>query len=285
MNRSKRGSVICSDMSSASNSLAREFLSDVSHLCNAVDQRVEGREEEEEKTHIAALGQYLIQGRGFILLTKLNSIIDQELTCREDLLTLLLSLLPLVWKIPVDKEKAIDFNLPFSVEICLTKETTLSSLKLTQEKQNIGENVHLSAQASGKLNTSWKNRRQRKTTHRYSSAASNPIYFSQAMDLVHEFIQQQGFKLFEITAIQMEGLCARDTEVNTEASECLKVLINSIMKIISTIKKVKSEQLHQSVCTRKRHRRFKQVAIKKGVCLRKSFRSIYRLYRYCLNPE
>uniref|UniRef100_A0A0F7Z9T4 Lysosomal-trafficking regulator n=1 Tax=Crotalus adamanteus TaxID=8729 RepID=A0A0F7Z9T4_CROAD len=505
-------------MSSASNSLAREFLSDVSHLCNAVDQRVEGREEEEEKTHIAALGQYLIQGRGFILLTKLNSIIDQELTCREDLLTLLLSLLPLVWKIPVDKEKAIDFNLPFSVEICLTKETTLSSLKLTQEKQNIGENVHLSAQASGKLNTSWKNRRQRKTTHRYSvrdarksqistsdsegnsdektstmirhrrpqllqpflanqskeqsvtsgcnfiesevvqscnygrentnsqqyipvqesivqasdvsvtssvscldnspfdlchvllsllekickfdialnhksalaasvigtlteflsklgdcyninsapeneavssswtgepvalvqrmlfrtvlhlmamdvnnaetmpgnlrknltdllkaalkvkcildtlfnpfasrsqgtlqnimqvnlfsqnrhrflllpefiegvlqilicclqSAASNPIYFSQAMDLVHEFIQQQGFKLFEITAIQMEGLCARDTEVNTEASECLKVLINSIMKIISTIKKVKSEQLHQSVCTRKRHRR------------------------------
>ncbi|KAL7987549.1 hypothetical protein Chor_006468, partial [Crotalus horridus] len=507
-----------SDMSSASNSLAREFLSDVSHLCNAVDQRVEAREEEEEKTHIAALGQYLIQGRGFILLTKLNSIIDQELTCREDLLTLLLSLLPLVWKIPVDKEKAIDFNLPFSVEICLTKETTLSSLKLTQEKQNIGENVHLSAQASGKLNTSWKNRRQRKTTHRYSvrdarksqistsdsegnsdektstmirhrrpqllqpflanqskeqsvtsgcnfiesevvqscnygrentnsqqsipvqesivqasdvsvtspaicldnspfdlchvllsllekickfdialnhksalaasvigtlteflsklgdcyninsaaeneavssswtgepvalvqrmlfrtvlhlmamdvnnaetmpgnlrknltdllkaalkvkcildtlfnpfasrsqgtlqnimqvnlfsqnrhrflllpefiegvlqilicclqSAASNPIYFSQAMDLVHEFIQQQGFKLFETTAIQMEGLCARDTEVNTEASECLKVLINSIMKIISTIKKVKSEQLHQSVCTRKRHRR------------------------------
>lgn len=66
-----------SDMSSASNSLAREFLSDVSHLCNAVDQRVEAREEEEEKTHIAALAQYLIQGRGFILLTKLNSIIDQ----------------------------------------------------------------------------------------------------------------------------------------------------------------------------------------------------------------
>lgn len=64
-------------MSSASNSLAREFLSDVSHLCNAVDQRVEAREEEEEKTHIAALGEYLIQGRGFILLTKLNSIIDQ----------------------------------------------------------------------------------------------------------------------------------------------------------------------------------------------------------------
>ncbi|XP_042325199.1 lysosomal-trafficking regulator isoform X2 [Sceloporus undulatus] len=501
-------------MSSASNSLAREFLSDVSHLCNAVDQRVEAREEEEEKTHIAALGQYLVNGRGFVLLTKLNSIIDQELTCREDLLTLLLSLLPLVWKIPVEEEKAIDFNLPFSVDICLTKEATSSSLKSTQEKQNVEENSHLSAQAPVKLNsTSWKSRRQRKTTHRYSvrearksqlstsdsegnsdektsvmmkyrrsqllqpfvtnppkeqfvagrchlletedvqscnisadnadnskqiipetssqafddqatssvsyldnspfdlclvllsllekvckfdialnhksplaanvvstltellsklgecynacsaaenevvssswteepvalvqrmlfrtvlhliamnvnntdtmpvnlkknitdllkaalttkcllekaynpfasrqqeiqgylafswyrhralllpefidgvlqiligclqNAASNPIYFSQAMDLVHEFIQHQGFKLFEATVLQMEWLVARDTKINTEAPEYLKALINSIMKIISTVKKVKSEQLHQSVCTRKRHRR------------------------------
>lgn len=87
------------------------------------------------------------------------------------------------------------------------------------------------------------------------SAASNPIYFSQAIDLVHEFIQHQGFKLFETTVLQMEWLVARDTEKNTEASEYLKALINSIMKIISTIKKVKSEQLHQSMCTRKRHRR------------------------------
>lgn len=31
----------------------------------------------------------------------------QELTCREELLTLLLSLLPLVWKIPVQEEKAV----------------------------------------------------------------------------------------------------------------------------------------------------------------------------------
>ncbi|KAJ6664668.1 hypothetical protein lerEdw1_006241 [Lerista edwardsae] len=508
-------------MSSASNSLAREFLSDVSHLCNAVDQRVEAREEEEEKTHIAALGQYLVQGRGFVLLTKLNSIIDQELTCREDLLTLLLSLLPLVWKIPVQEEKAIDFTLPFSVDLCFTKETNSSSLKSTQEKQNLEENSNLPTQATVKLNSSSrKSRRQRKTTHRYSvrdarksqlstsdsegnsdekttvmmkhrrsqllqpflppppkeqsvvgrcgfleaeeaqiyhlgtndvedstqiipvqeinsetsdvpavssgsgpdntpfdlchvllsllekvckfdialnhksalaanvvstltellsklgdcyntsslaenevvssswteepvalvqrmlfktvlhlmaidvnnaetmpgnlrknfidllkaalktksllgkpydpfaarqkrvlqkgiqddfafsryrhrvlllpefiegvlqilicclqSAASNPIYFSQAIDLVHEFIQHQGFKLFETTVLQMEWLVARDTEKNTEASEYLKALINSIMKIISTIKKVKSEQLHQSMCTRKRHRR------------------------------
>lgn len=87
------------------------------------------------------------------------------------------------------------------------------------------------------------------------SAAFNSIYFSQAMDLVHEFIQHQGSKLFETTVLQMEWLVARDPGGNPEASEYLKALINSIMKIISTIKKVKSEQLHQSVCTRKRHRR------------------------------
>lgn len=73
-------STYSSDMSSASNSLAREFLTDVNRLCNAVVQRTEAREdEEEEKTHMAALGQYLVQGRGFILLTTLNSIIDQVL--------------------------------------------------------------------------------------------------------------------------------------------------------------------------------------------------------------
>lgn len=33
-------------------------------------------------------------------------LLSQELTCREELLTLLLSLLPLVWKIPVLEEKA-----------------------------------------------------------------------------------------------------------------------------------------------------------------------------------
>ncbi|XP_048341727.1 LOW QUALITY PROTEIN: lysosomal-trafficking regulator [Sphaerodactylus townsendi] len=505
-------------MSSASNALAREFLSDVSHLCNAVDQRAEAREEEEEKTHIEALGQYLVQGHGFILLTKLNSIIDQELTCREDLLTLLLSLLPLVWKIPVQEEKAMDFNLPFSVDICLTKEVNPSSLKFAQEKQSVEESCHPSTQASLKLNSSRKSRRQRKTTHRYSvrdarksqlstsdsegnsdektsvmmkhrrsqflqpfltnppkeqytagrgsfseteevqnssrknmedskkiipvqetssetlsepaalsadncenspfdlchillsllekickfdaalnhkpalaanvistltellskladcyktscaaenevvslswteesvalvqrmlfktvlhlmaldvnstetmpgnlrknltdllkaalktkcllekqhdpfaskqrrpsqkgvqdgcvfsrychrallapecvegvlqilicclqSAASNPLYFRQAIDLVHEFIQHQGFKLFESTVLQMEWLVAGSSEVHPEVSDYLRALINSIMKIISTIKKVKSEQLHQSVCARKRHRR------------------------------
>jgi len=87
------------------------------------------------------------------------------------------------------------------------------------------------------------------------SAASNPFYFSQAIDLVHEFIQHQGFELFEVTVLQMEWLCMKNEAVTGEASEHLKALINSIMKIVSTVKKVKSEQLHQSMCTRKRHRR------------------------------
>lgn len=508
-------------MSSASNSLAREFLTDVNRLCNAVVQRAEAKEDEEEETHMAALGQYLVQGRGFILLTTLNSSIDQELTCREELLTLLLSLLPLVWKIPVQEEKAIGFNIPSAVDICLTKENNSSSVKSTQEKLGLDGSTRSSLQASVKLNPrSRKSGHVRKTTHRYSvrdarrsqlstsdsegnsddkttvmmkhrrsqflqpfltysvresylvgrsdylpaetvpnsnldapnvenssqitpahelnpevlnepavgiaesntvnspfdlchvllsllekvckfdislnhssalsasvvptlteflsgfgdccnvsntenevvsagwteepvaliqrmlfrtvlhlmsldisntetmpdnlrrnltdllkaalkiriclekqpdpflpgykktlqqpvqddfvfsrchhralllpeviegvlhilicclqSAASNPFYFSQAIDLVHEFIQHQGFKLFEITVLQMEWLCMKNEGVTGEASEHLKALINSILKIISTVKKVKSEQLHQSMCTRKRHRR------------------------------
>ncbi|NXX39556.1 LYST regulator, partial [Tricholaema leucomelas] len=511
-------------MSSASNSLAREFLTDVNRLCNAVVQRAEAKEDEEEETHMAALGQYLVQGRGFILLTTLNSIIDQviELTCREELLTLLLSLLPLVWKIPVQEEKAIDFTIPFTANICLTKENNSSSMKSAQEKLGLDGSIPSSTQTSVKLNPrSRKGGRFRKTTHRYSvrdarrsqlstsdsegnsddkttvgtkhrrsqllqpfltnpvrdsypigrsdslpaevvpdasldapnlensskiipahelnpeilnepavrtaessthnspfdlchvllsllekvckfditlnhssvlsasvvptltefliglgdchtasgnmgnevvsagwteepvaliqrmlfqtvlhllsldisntetmpenlrrnltdllkaalkigvyvekqpdpsatgyertlqqpvqddcifsryhhralllpevmegilqilicclqSAASNPFYFSQAVDLVHEFIQHQGFKLFEVTVLQMECLYMKNERVAGEASDHLKALINSIMKIISTVKKVKSEQLHQSMCTRKRHRR------------------------------
>ncbi|NWW43367.1 LYST regulator, partial [Pedionomus torquatus] len=509
-------------MSSASNSLAREFLTDVNRLCNAVVQRAEAKEDEEEETHMAALGQYLVQGRGFVLLTTLNLTIDQviELTCREELLTLLLSLLPLVWKIPVQEEKAIDFKIPFTLDLCLTKENISSSVKSTQEKLGLDGSARASLQTSVKLNPrSRKSGRLRKTTHRYSvrdarrsqlstsdsegnsdekttvitkhrrsqllqpfltypvrdsyfvgrsdcppaevlpdsnpdapilenasqvsamhdlnpetlnepaagiaesnmdnspfdlchvllsllekvckfditlnhssalsasvvptlteflsgfgdcsvssstenevsagwteepvaliqrmlfrsvlhlmaldisnteampdnlrrnlidllkaalkiriclekqpdsfalgykktlqqpgqddfvfsryhhralllpeviegvlqilicclqSAASNPFYFSQAIDLVHEFIQHQGFKLFEVTVLQMEWLFMKNEGVSGEASEHLKALINSIMKIISTVKKVKSEQLHQLMCTRKRHRR------------------------------
>ncbi|XP_021035694.1 lysosomal-trafficking regulator isoform X3 [Mus caroli] len=503
-------------MSTDSNSLAREFLIDVNQLCNAVVQRAEAREEEEEETHMATLGQYLVHGRGFLLLTKLNSIIDQALTCREELLTLLLSLLPLVWKIPVQEQQATDFNLPLSSDIILTKEKSSSLQKSTQGKLYL-EGSAPSGQVSAKVNLFRKIRRQRKSTHRYSvrdarktqlstsdsegnsdekstvvskhrrlhalprfltqspkedrlvakldpsatkeqvlpdtmslensrevtlrqnsngdilsepaalsilsnmnnspfdlchvllsllekvckfdialnhnsslalsvvptlteflagfgdccnqsdtlerqlvsagwteepvalvqrmlfrtvlhlmsvdvstaeampeslrknltellraalkiraclekqpepfsprqkktlqevqegfvfskyrhralllpellegvlqllisclqSAASNPFYFSQAMDLVQEFIQHQGFNLFETAVLQMEWLLSRDG-VPSEAAEHLKALINSVIKIMSTVKKVKSEQLHHSMCTRKRHRR------------------------------
>ncbi|XP_028902841.1 lysosomal-trafficking regulator isoform X2 [Ornithorhynchus anatinus] len=154
-------------MSSDSNSLAREFLTDVNRLCNAVVQRAEAREEEEEETHMAALGQYLVQGRGFLLLTQLNSIIDQALTCREELLTLLLSLLPLVWRIPVQEEKAVDFNLPFSADLVLTKGANSSLLKSTQEKPPLDGRTPPApgpARASGPR----PNRHQRRTAQRYS---------------------------------------------------------------------------------------------------------------------
>ncbi|XP_048223955.1 lysosomal-trafficking regulator [Perognathus longimembris pacificus] len=502
-------------MSADSNSLAREFLTDVNRLCNAVVQRAEAREEEEEETHMAALGQYLVYGRGFLLLTRLNSIIDQALTCREELLTLLLSLLPLVWKIPVQEQQATDFNLPLSLDIILTKEKHSSAQRSTQGKLYL-EGSTPSGQVAAKVNLSRKSRRQRKSTHRYSvrdarktqlstsdsegnsdekspavskprrprvlqhfavhspkgrltaklhslvakeqapsdtmalensrdfiprlesntdilsepaalsilsnmnnspfdlchvllsllekvckfdialnhnsalaasvvptlteflvgfgdccnlndyaesqalsvgwteepvalvqrmlfrtvlhlmsvdinaaeavpeslrkhltellraalkiraclekphdpfaprqkktleevqegfvfskfrhralllpellegvlqilicclqAAASNPFYFSQAMDLVQEFIQHQGFNLFETVVLQMEWLVARDG-VPPGAAEHLKALISSVLKIMSTVKKVKSEQLHHSVCPRKRHRR------------------------------
>lgn len=64
-------------MSGASNTLAREFLTDVHQLCSAVAQRAEAREEDEEESHMVALGEYLVRGRGFLLLSTLDAIIDQ----------------------------------------------------------------------------------------------------------------------------------------------------------------------------------------------------------------
>lgn len=64
-------------MSGASNTLAREFLTDVHQLCSAVAQRAETRDEDEEESHMVALGEYLVKGRGFLLLSTLDSIIDQ----------------------------------------------------------------------------------------------------------------------------------------------------------------------------------------------------------------
>uniref|UniRef100_A0A4W3ICA6 Lysosomal trafficking regulator n=1 Tax=Callorhinchus milii TaxID=7868 RepID=A0A4W3ICA6_CALMI len=492
-------------MSSACNTLAREFLTDVHQLCNAVAQRSEG---DEEESHMVVLGEYLVQGRGYLLLSTLDSIIDQELTCREELLTLLLSLLPLVWKIPVQEERAPD--------LLFTKESKNPKSQEKPAGTPDGSSV-CSAQVPSRLSTSnWKTRRQRKSTQRYSlkdarktqlstsdsevnsddkssvmirqrrqqtlhpfvmsqqredygssrgsllptisveenrkslecsdqsiplqdldmevltdsaalsilnkmentpfdlchvllsllrkvcksdmalnhnpalaasvvptlteflggfgnccngnvpekeevapgwteepvalvqrmllrtvlhlmsvdincrdnmpdtlrrnitdllrvtlkikswvekqpdpfaprpkttlqevredfsfsksrnkellvpellevvlqilictlqTASSNPFFFSQAMDLIHEFTQHHGFELFESTLLQMEKLVTKDEPKFSEAAQHIKTLLNSIMKIISTIKKIKSEQLHHSVCTRKRHRR------------------------------
>ncbi|KAM9727298.1 lysosomal-trafficking regulator isoform 1-T3 [Menidia menidia] len=160
----KDGLKFCSDMSGASNTLAREFLTDVHQLCSAVAQRAEAREDEEE-SHMVALGEYLVRGRGFLLLSTLDSIIDQELTCREELLTLLLSLLPLVWKIPVQEEKAPDFTLPSLLEVFLSREVRAVPLRA-------GQKAVTDEQSSGKRSRvgsgTWKSRRSRRTAQRYS---------------------------------------------------------------------------------------------------------------------
>ncbi|XP_005742495.1 lysosomal-trafficking regulator isoform X4 [Pundamilia nyererei] len=152
-------------MSGASNTLAREFLTDVHQLCSAVAQRSEAREEDEEESHMVALGEYLVRGRGFLLLSTLDSIIDQELTCREELLTLLLSLLPLVWKIPVQEEKAPDFTLPSLLEVFLNREVKAiplrTGLKAATDEQTSGKRSRVAS-------STWKSRRSRRTAQRYS---------------------------------------------------------------------------------------------------------------------
>ncbi|XP_037321151.2 lysosomal-trafficking regulator isoform X2 [Pungitius pungitius] len=155
----------CSDMSGASNTLAREFLTDVHQLCSAVAQRAEAREEDEEESHMVALGEYLVRGRGFLLLSTLDSIIDQELTCREELLTLLLSLLPLVWKIPVQEEKAPDFTLPSLLEVFLSREVKAAPLRAGQKAAADEQNSWKRSRVSS---GTWKSRRSRRTAQRYS---------------------------------------------------------------------------------------------------------------------
>ncbi|KAG5855572.1 hypothetical protein ANANG_G00050480 [Anguilla anguilla] len=153
----------CSDMSGASNTLAREFLTDVHQLCSAVAQRAE-EEEEEEESHMLVLGEYLVKGQGYLLLSTLESVIDQELTCREELLTLLLSLLPLVWRIPVQEERAPDFTLPLIADVFFIREGRgVPPIRPGQEREAAD------AQDAGKRSSgSWKARRQRRAAQRYS---------------------------------------------------------------------------------------------------------------------
>uniref|UniRef100_A0A8C2J1I4 Lysosomal trafficking regulator n=1 Tax=Cyprinus carpio TaxID=7962 RepID=A0A8C2J1I4_CYPCA len=474
-------------MSGASNTLAREFLTDVHQLCSAVAQRAE----DEEESHMVALGEYLVRGRGFLLLSTLDFVIDQELTCREELLTLLLSLLPLVWKIPVQEDKApgesLHFIKPFNNRLSgswksrrsrrtaqrysvrdarksqlstsdseansddkttntgskhrrfhssairvscqlhqsnnlsqpasqhptldamgttepsqphirlfgshtldpkmLTDPTTLSifnrmenspfdlchvllsllekvckfdmtinhnpglavsvvptlteiltefgdccgpgggggggidelaggwseePIALVQrmllrtilhlmfvdvgQNETLPDNLRRSLtdllRATLKIRTCLERQadpfapRPKKTLqeiqedfsfskyrHRalllpellegvlqlllgcLQASAPNPFFFSQSLELVHEFVQHRGLELFEATALRLEALAeARDSEVGSDASEHLRCLIANVLKIISAVKRAKSEQLHQSVCARRRHR-------------------------------
>lgn len=88
------------------------------------------------------------------------------------------------------------------------------------------------------------------------ASTSNPFFFSQALELIHEFVQHCGLDLLETTALRLERLGrATDAELVGEATERLRGLIAGVFKITSAIKKAKSEQLHQSVCARRRHRR------------------------------
>ncbi|XP_058238437.1 lysosomal-trafficking regulator isoform X2 [Hemibagrus wyckioides] len=149
----------CSDMSGASNTLAREFLTDVHQLCNVETHR----KQEEEKSHVVALGEYLVQGRGFLLLSTLDAVLDQELTCREELLTLLLSLLPLVWKIPIQEEKLPDFTLPSLIEGHPSREEKATTLNVGKHK------TFCDAQSTGKhFSHNWKSRHIRRTAQRSS---------------------------------------------------------------------------------------------------------------------
>uniref|UniRef100_A0A8C7IP42 Lysosomal trafficking regulator n=1 Tax=Oncorhynchus kisutch TaxID=8019 RepID=A0A8C7IP42_ONCKI len=493
-------------MSGASNTLAREFLTDVHQLCSAVAQRAESRGEEDEESHMVALGEYLVRGRGFLLLSALDSIIDQELTCREELLTLLLSLLPLVWKIPVQEEKAPDFTLLSLLEVFLSREVNAAPQRAGKDQKTGALHSEKQSRGGSSSSSTWKVlRRSRRTAQRYSvrdarrsqlstsdsdansdnkagaggtggvrsrrsrgstirvscqhhrseapllpsppvpppektmaspfplypqprslggsqttldtetltdpaamsifnrmenspfdlchvllsllekvckfdmsinhnpglavsvvptlteiltefgdccgpggggegveelaggwteepialvqrmllrtilhlmsvdvakrsclerqvdpfaprtkktlqevqedfsfsrwrhrslllpellegvlqvllgclhASAPNPFFFSQALELLHEFIQHRGLELFEVTVLRLEGLGrARDSEVGGEAADRLKGLISGVLKIISSVKTAKSEQLHQSVCARRRHRR------------------------------
>ncbi|CAN0412720.1 unnamed protein product [Lampetra planeri] len=103
---------ICPAMNAgACNVLARELLTDIHQLCRNLERRQE-QQRRRESGHVTALADYLLAGRGFTLLLTLDSLLNQELACREDLLNLLLSLLPLLWKIPVREEQARAYHLP-----------------------------------------------------------------------------------------------------------------------------------------------------------------------------
>lgn len=88
------------------------------------------------------------------------------------------------------------------------------------------------------------------------ASVPNPFSFSQALELIHEFVHHHGLELFEETCLHLEALgntC--NSEMSSEVMERLRSIISGILKIISVVKRAKSEQIHQSSCARRHHRR------------------------------
>lgn len=88
------------------------------------------------------------------------------------------------------------------------------------------------------------------------ASAPNPLLFSQALDLIHEFVQHHGLELFEEMCLHLEALSNTcDSTMSGEVLEQLHGIISGVLKIISIVKRAKSEQIHRSSCSRRRHKR------------------------------
>lgn len=92
------------------------------------------------------------------------------------------------------------------------------------------------------------------------ASAPNPFYLGQAVELVQEFIRHRGLELLEAAVLGLEnvkGGAQRGGEVavGTGTGDRARALVSGVVRIISAVKKAKAEQLHQTVCARRRHRR------------------------------
>ncbi|KAJ8359958.1 hypothetical protein SKAU_G00164830 [Synaphobranchus kaupii] len=87
------------------------------------------------------------------------------------------------------------------------------------------------------------------------ASAPNPFFFSQAVELLHEFLQHRGLALLECAVLRLEQPAVRESAVSGEATGRLSEIIATTLNIVAAIKKTKSEQQHQTVCARQHHGR------------------------------
>ncbi|XP_061083889.1 lysosomal-trafficking regulator-like isoform X5 [Conger conger] len=113
-------------MSGRINALVRDFLTDVHQMCSAA------AEEDQEEGCMLKLSEYLLRGRGFLLLNTMDHVMDQELLGQEELLKLLLSLLPLVWRIPLQNQP--EYTLSSLPKVFLWPEGKVFLLRPGKEK-------------------------------------------------------------------------------------------------------------------------------------------------------